>query len=78
MWYDSKTALRGCFRYKKMAIKFIKESIAEMSHVAWPTGKQAAAYTALVLVVSIAIAVFLGALDEVFGNLVARAIETVR
>ena len=61
-----------------MAIKFIKESVAEMSRVAWPTGTQAVAYTALVIAVSAIIATFLGALDEGFGYLVARAIEVVR
>lgn len=39
---------------------------AEMTHVKWPTTPQAIGYTALVIVISLLVAAFLGGLDYVF------------
>lgn len=39
---------------------------AEMTHVKWPATPQAIGYTALVIVISLLIAAFLGALDYLF------------
>lgn len=48
-------------------INYIKASIEEMKKVAWPTKKETYDYTLLVMGVSLAVAVFLGALDYVFN-----------
>jgi preprotein translocase SecE subunit len=48
---------------------YVKETKTEMSHVTWPTRKQAAAYSLLVVLISIGIAVFLGVFDYIFSRL---------
>jgi len=48
---------------------FIKESRAELRKVNWPTREQTAKFTALVVGVSLAVAMFLGALDYLFESL---------
>ncbi len=47
-------------------INYLKDTYAELRHVSWPTQKQAAVYTALVIVISIIVAIFVGAFDFVF------------
>ena len=48
---------------------YIRDTAAEMKHVSWPTQKQAFTYTALVIAVSGIVALFLGAFDYIFTNL---------
>jgi len=45
---------------------YIKESIAEMKKVTWPTKKETRNYTILVIGISIGVALFLGLLDYIF------------
>jgi len=45
---------------------YIKESVIEMKKVTWPTKKETSNYTLLVIGISIAVALFLGALDYLF------------
>lgn len=45
---------------------YIRATIAEMKRVKWPTQKQAVIYTALVVGVSIIVALLLAAFDYVF------------
>ncbi len=47
-------------------INYIKDTVAEMKHVSWPTNKQATTYTVLVVVVSAVAAVYLGVFDYLF------------
>jgi len=47
-------------------INYIKGSIEEMKKVTWPTKKETRNYTYLVIGISLAVAVFLGALDYIF------------
>lgn len=56
-------------------ISFIKESIAEMRHVTWPSKQQATFMTVLVVVISIVVALMLFVFDEFFGSLVARLVS---
>lgn len=49
------------------ATKYIKESIEEMKKVTWPTKKETQRYSLLVIGISIAVAIFLGALDYIFN-----------
>ena len=50
-------------------IDYIKETQAEMKHVSWPTRSQAIAYSIVVVVISIALAFFLGFFDLIFTKL---------
>ena len=45
---------------------YFKDTAAEMKHVKWPTQTQAFAYTALVIVISAIVAVYLGVADYLF------------
>ena len=46
--------------------EYLKDVRAEMRHVTWPTRRQAIVYTAVVLVVSLLTAGYLGLLDYLF------------
>ena len=48
-------------------VTYIKDSVAEMKKVAWPTKKETYNYTILVIGVSLGVAIFLGGLDRVFS-----------
>lgn len=48
---------------------YIRDTAAEMKHVSWPTQMQTLTYTALVIVVSALVALFLGAFDYVFTQI---------
>ena len=45
---------------------YIKETQGEMKHVSWPTKKQTIAYTLLVIIISVAVALYSGFFDFVF------------
>lgn len=47
--------------------EYVKNSIAELKKVSWPTKKETYNYTLLVIGVSLATAVFLGSLDFIFN-----------
>ncbi len=47
-------------------IEFIKESRIEMKKVTWPTRQETIRYTSSVIIISAALALFLGGLDYVF------------
>ena len=49
-------------------IEYIKEVKAEMKHVTWPSREQTLFFTVAVLVVSAAIAYYLGFFDYVFSR----------
>ncbi len=49
-------------------IAYIKEAIAEMKKVTWPTKKETKNYTLMVIGVSIGVALFLGLLDFIFST----------
>ncbi len=46
---------------------YLKESIAEIKKVTWPTKTQTQNYTLLVLGVTLTMALFLGLLDKIFN-----------
>lgn len=48
-------------------ITFIKEAKVELAKVNWLSKKQTISYTILVVGVSLAVAIFLGGLDYIFG-----------
>lgn len=45
---------------------FFREVKGEMSHMNWPTKKQTTAYTILVVIISIALAAYVGLFDHLF------------
>lgn len=53
-------------------ISFFTEAKGELMKVNWPTQKELVRYTVLVVVISLAVAIFLGALDMLFSYLVER------
>jgi len=46
---------------------YIKESIAELKKVTWPTRKQTTNYTLLVIGISLALAIFIGIADYILS-----------
>lgn len=48
-------------------VNYIKGSMEEMKKVTWPSKKETQSYTVLVIGISLAVALFLGALDMVFS-----------
>lgn len=51
-------------------VTFLKEARVELKKVRWPTREETIRYTAGVVVVSAALAIFLGALDYLFRFLI--------
>ncbi len=52
--------------------KYFSDTAAEMKHVSWPTRTQALVYTALVIGISVFAALFLGAFDYLFTQVLDR------
>ncbi len=50
----------------KPLLEYIKAVRGEFTHVSWPTRNQAIAYTALVIGISIFVAILLGGFDFIF------------
>jgi preprotein translocase subunit SecE len=51
------------FRYVGVAVQFLKESKLELKKVKWPTRKELLASTAVVIVLVLVVAFFLGLID---------------
>jgi preprotein translocase subunit SecE len=51
-------------------VAFLKDVKMEMAKVSWPTRNQMVSYTLIVIGLSLALAIFLGALDALFLYLV--------
>jgi preprotein translocase subunit SecE len=52
-------------------ISYVRNSIAELKKVTWPTKQQTIRYSTMVVTVSVAVAVFFAVLDFGFSKLVA-------
>ena len=46
---------------------YIKETQGELKHVSWPTRQQAIAFTAIVVVISVGLSLYLGLFDYIFS-----------
>lgn len=46
---------------------YISDTMEEMKHVSWPTKKQTLMFTLVVIVISIAVAAYLGFFDYLFS-----------
>ena len=53
----------------------MREAYSEMKKVSWPSREQTVQYTTLVIAISISVAVFLGILDYMFGNVIKGMIS---
>lgn len=53
-------------------ITYIKDTKGEMAHVSWPTRKQVFVYTGVVVLISIAVALFLGIFDFSFSKILGK------
>lgn len=56
----------------KRLTQFVKEAKTELGKVKWPTKNQAVGYTKLVIIMSLAVAIFLGTLDYIFNLLITK------
>ncbi len=56
-------------------ISHIKEARAEMRNVKWPTRKQVVQYTSVIIVLSLLIAAYVGALDVLFTKILGWIIS---
>lgn len=54
--------------------EYLKETRAELRHVNWPTRKQAAVFTVLVVAVSLFTAAYLGVFDYLFSLILRNII----
>jgi len=55
-------------------INYLKDTRAELAHVSWPTRRQAVAFTAVVILVSILTALFLGFFDYLLSLVLRKFI----
>lgn len=56
-------------------INYLRDTKAELRHVTWPTRQQAFGYTMIVLAVSVGTGLFLGLLDFLFKEGLARVLH---
>lgn len=54
---------------------YIRESIAELKKVTWPTKKQTVNYTLLIIGISLAVAFFIGVIDYILSLGVEQVIK---
>ncbi len=60
----------------QQVINFFREAKGELMKVNWPTQKELIRYTVLVVLISLGVALFLGALDTLFSYLVEKFLLT--
>ena len=63
------TAAQAAPKPDNRLVRYFKETRAELRKVSWPTRKQATNLTLIVLAVTVAMAIFLGAVDLLFASL---------
>ncbi len=66
------------FHYRMNLGTYLTNVQAEIHNIRWPSRKQAITYTILVVVVSLLVAAYLGALDLVFTKAVEFLIASFR
>jgi preprotein translocase subunit SecE len=55
-------------------LAFLKDAKTELQKVNWPTRQQTINYTITVIAISVAVALFLGALDYIFETILNKFI----
>jgi preprotein translocase SecE subunit len=58
-------------------IKYFRDTAAELKQVSWPSQHQALMYTILVIVISTFVALFTGAFDFFFSQVMERVINSI-
>lgn len=53
-------------------VNYIKDTRAELTHVSWPTRRQAIVFTVVVIIVSVLTALFLGFFDYLFAQILQK------
>ncbi len=56
-------------------VQYLKDTRAELNHVAWPTRTQTFVFTALVISLSILVSLYLGLFDYLFTNALGKGLE---
>lgn len=56
-------------------INYIRETKGELKHVSWPTRRQAIAFTAIVIVISVLVSLYLGLFDFIFSFILEQVIS---
>ncbi len=51
---------------------YLRDTRGELKHVSWPTRRQTIVFTVLVIGISVAVALYLGALDFTFSSLMKK------
>lgn len=69
-----KNLLWRTIQHMNALMQYIRDTRGEMRHVAWPTQAQTIIFTALVIVISIATALYLGFLDFIFTRILEMTI----
>ena len=49
-------------------VQYLKDTRGELKHVSWPTRQQTMIFTAIVIAISLLVAMYLGAFDFVFST----------
>lgn len=57
--------------------QYLKDTQAELRHVAWPTRTQTVVFTALVALISVFVALYLGMFDYIFTNGLSNYLGTL-
>ncbi len=55
-------------------IQYLRDTKAELSRVSWPSKRQTMIYTALVVLVSLFMAIYLGIFDYLFTNILSKIV----
>lgn len=50
-------------------VTYLKETKGELQHVSWPTRRQSAIFSIVVIIVSVLVAFFLGLFDLIFSRI---------
>lgn len=58
--------------------QYIKDTRAELRHVAWPTQNQTIVYTLLVALISVGVAAYLGLFDFLFTTGLTRVLSAMQ
>ncbi len=56
-------------------IQYIKDTRGELNHVSWPTRAQTSVFTALVMLISVLVSLYLGLFDYLFTTALGRGLE---
>ena len=71
----SKEAVEARPKITDRIAEYLRDTRGELRKVSWPTRKQATNLTAIVLAVTVAMAIFLGALDFIFASLISLIVS---